>query len=66
VAGALRSGLSRRQTAGRQIERSSSATHGGGVTNGAADLINLIQTTVAPDTWEINGGRGAIVYFPNR
>jgi hypothetical protein len=29
----------------------------------AQDLLELIQGTVAPETWEINGGRGTIHYF---
>jgi hypothetical protein len=62
----VRGGPSGRQATGREVERRSSPAHGGGVANDAAGLINLIQTTVAPDTWEINGGRGSIVYFPNR
>jgi len=66
VARAVRGGPSGRQAARYQIELPNSAARGGGVSNGATDLINLIQTTVAPDTWEINGGRGSIFYFPNR
>lgn len=30
--------------------------------NGQA-LVDLIETTIAPDTWEIRGGPGTIVYF---
>jgi hypothetical protein len=30
--------------------------------NGQA-LVDLIQTTIAPDTWDIRGGPGTIVYF---
>ncbi len=36
---------------------------GGGAFNTGDELIDLIQTTVAPDTWDINGGPGAIRYF---
>jgi hypothetical protein len=28
-----------------------------------ADLVDLIQRVISPGTWDINGGRGAIVYF---
>ena len=27
------------------------------------ELVELIQTTIAPDTWDTNGGLGTIVYF---
>ena len=29
----------------------------------AAALIDLIQSTVAPNSWDIRGGQGSIVYF---
>lgn len=31
----------------------------------AQQLIDLIQTTVAPASWQANGGRGGISYFSN-
>ena len=31
----------------------------------AQKLIDLIQATVRPETWDVNGGRGSIVYFAN-
>lgn len=31
----------------------------------AQALIDLIQATVRPETWDVNGGRGSIVYFAN-
>jgi hypothetical protein len=44
------------------------AIGGGGGVNGAAaqaeSLIELIQTTIRPETWEVNGGRGTIMYWP--
>jgi hypothetical protein len=27
------------------------------------DLVELIQRTIAPSSWDVNGGQGAIVYF---
>ena len=30
----------------------------------AQDLVDLIQNTIAPDSWEQRGGRGTIRYFP--
>lgn len=62
----LRTRLSELESALRRREVRASASHSGGVAANAQDLIDLIQTTIAPDTWEINGGRGSIYYFPNR
>ncbi|MEX2113083.1 MAG: hypothetical protein WD845_07845 [Pirellulales bacterium] len=30
----------------------------------AQQLIDLIQTTIAPDTWDVRGGPGTAMYFP--
>jgi hypothetical protein len=30
------------------------------------DLAELIRQTIAPETWDVNGGNGVIVYFPAR
>jgi hypothetical protein len=42
--------------------------HGGGGAMGKARqaeaLIELIQKTIRPETWEINGGQGTIMYWP--
>jgi len=29
------------------------------------ELVDLIQRTIAPDTWDVNGGPGTIVFWPN-
>ena len=58
--------LSELQSALRRREHRAAATHSGGVIANAQELIDLIQTTIAPETWEINGGQGTIFYFPNR
>jgi hypothetical protein len=29
-------------------------------------LVELIQTTIAPDTWDVNGGLGSIYYWRNQ
>jgi hypothetical protein len=29
------------------------------------DLVNLIQTVIAPRTWDVNGGPGSVVYYRN-
>jgi hypothetical protein len=41
------------------------ATAAGGDAAEAQALIDLIQATISPETWDINGGRGSIVYFAN-
>lgn len=41
------------------------ATAAGGNAAEAQALIDLIQATISPETWDINGGRGSIVYFAN-
>jgi hypothetical protein len=47
-------------------EKQSGTSLSGSVANDAEMLLELIQSTIAPDTWEINGGRGSIFYFANR
>ena len=37
---------------------------GPAMTDYGQDLIDLIQRTIAPDTWDVNGGPGSIVYYP--
>ncbi len=48
----------------RRTGRQSTRLSAGPATPGAQALIDLIQTTVAPSSWEINGGLGTICYFP--
>ena len=31
----------------------------------AGELIALIQDTIAPDSWDVSGGKGTIRYYPN-
>jgi len=40
---------------------------GGGAIDarGAEELIELITTTIDPETWEVHGGKGSIFYFSN-
>jgi hypothetical protein len=47
----------------RRVVRAA-ASGSGGVNGQAQELINLIQTTIAPDTWAVNGGRGTIAFYP--
>ncbi len=44
--------------------RESAGTPGGGSLADFSPLISLITSTVQPDTWEDNGGQGAIQGFP--
>jgi hypothetical protein len=62
----LQTRLSELQGTLRRREQRAAASHSGGLVANAQELINLIQTTIAPETWEINGGQGTIFYFPNR
>ena len=38
---------------------------GGGPRHMGEELVELIQTTIAPDSWEVNGGPGTIQYWRN-
>jgi hypothetical protein len=51
----------RARRAGRISKPGDSA--GGGEIANAVELIELIQNTIAPDTWDVNGGNGSISYF---
>jgi hypothetical protein len=62
----LQTRLSELQSTLRRREQRAAASHSGGVIANAQELVDLIQTTIAPETWEINGGQGTIFYFPNR
>lgn len=44
--------------------RHDGAFGGGAQMNYGQDLIDLIEKTIAPDTWDVNGGPGTIVYYP--
>jgi hypothetical protein len=35
----------------------------GGIIDYGPELVELIQATISPSTWDINGGNGSIVYF---
>jgi hypothetical protein len=62
----LRMRLADLQSLLRRREQRAAGSHAGGVVANAQDLIDLIQTTIAPDTWAINGGKGTIFYYPLR
>jgi hypothetical protein len=41
----------------------SGSAGGGPDMAGARELVELIRTTIAPETWDVNGGRGSIIYY---
>jgi type II secretory pathway component GspD/PulD (secretin) len=59
----------RKHETGRERERTRGvlqAPAGGGATAFAAQhLIDLIVTTISPETWRRNGGNGSISFYPN-
>ena len=42
-----------------------SARGGGTVADYGETLVELIQHVISPDHWDVNGGPGSIVYYPN-
>lgn len=49
---------------GRLLRERRAADRAGAASSARADeLIRLIQTTVSPETWAANGGRGTIVFW---
>lgn len=47
----------------RAIRDRASHAGGGAVAARAQELIDLITTTIEPESWAINGGRGTIVFY---
>jgi hypothetical protein len=48
----------------RRALRAAATNSGGGpVAARAQELIDLIQSTIAPESWAVNGGRGTIVFY---
>ncbi|MEM9701163.1 MAG: hypothetical protein AAF907_01815 [Planctomycetota bacterium] len=43
--------------------RGDTSLAGGGQLQNARQLINLIQSVIAPETWDVNGGPSTISYF---
>lgn len=54
--------LSAASTAGDTVPRAGRA--GGGPQNEGQALVDLIEATIASETWDVNGGPGAIKYWP--
>jgi general secretion pathway protein D len=46
----------------RRVVRAA-ASRSGGNAGSAQQLIDLIQTTIAPDTWAVNGGEGTLSFY---
>ena len=55
--------LRSRNAAKRDSEESKTLGLGGGDQRNVNDLIALIETTIAPDSWQSRGGNGSISYF---
>ena len=47
----------------RDLRREAAARGGAAQDDGQA-LVELIQATIAPQTWDVNGGQGTIRYWP--
>lgn len=50
-------------SAGTQQAANQGAAGGGAAADNAAELIEVIETTIAPESWDTNGGPGAIRYY---
>lgn len=44
--------------------RREAAARGGAAQDDGQALVELIQATIAPQTWDVNGGQGTIRYWP--
>jgi len=62
--GAIENGL---QDAGELVSAKLSTSlrggRGGGVEDYGEELVELIQTVIAPESWDVNGGPGTIFYY---
>ena len=48
---------------GKPVDERAEMLAGGGANAQAIQLIDLIQNTIAPETWQKAGGKGSIYYF---
>lgn len=46
-------------------EEAQTTRGGGAVRDYGETLVELIQATISPEHWDVNGGPGSIVYYPN-
>ncbi|HEY2882598.1 MAG TPA: hypothetical protein VGJ15_09195 [Pirellulales bacterium] len=53
-------GVGVQQIGGQQFANGNQTANAAGL-----ELVDLIQRVIAPRTWDINGGPGSIVYYPN-
>ncbi|MBW3539390.1 MAG: hypothetical protein KY476_03900 [Planctomycetes bacterium] len=60
---ALRKEAARARLRSRSSDGDPPHLSGGGELARANDLIALIQKTIAPESWDVNGGRGSMSYF---
>jgi len=44
-------------------ESRTASSHSGGGAGPAQELIDLIQTTIAPESWAVNGGKGTMMFY---
>jgi hypothetical protein len=49
--------------AGRNVRTRGVQPRNSGPPDGGQDLVELIQRTIAPSTWDVNGGPGTIRYW---
>ena len=56
------------QTPSAQSAQTAAKGQGGqqGPRDYGLELVELIQHTIAPQTWDVNGGNGTIIYFAPR
>jgi hypothetical protein len=47
----------------RRVKRAAASHSGGGIASDAQQLIDLIQATIEPDSWAINGGKGTLYFY---
>ena len=47
----------------RRVARERHGAHAGGGAGPAQELIDLIQSTIAPESWAVNGGKGTILFY---
>ena len=52
-----------RHTVDDVLAHSGAAFGGGTVSDHAQELIDLIQRTISPQSWDVNGGQGSMFYY---
>ncbi len=52
-----------REPSKKPVDEKAAMLAGGGAGAQAIQLIDLIQNTIEPDSWQVNGGKGSIYYF---